>query len=78
MFRILSHLSEVLWAKGLSEVMNDSSLVGTFCRDDNNDGFSSSTALTTIIPILSQYCLKYCCSDNRNLLTVMKAGGLVP
>ena len=25
------------------------------------------TALTTILPILSQYCYKYCYSDNRNL-----------
>ena len=34
------------------------------------------TALTTILPILFQYCYKYCYSDNRNLWTVMKAGGL--
>ena len=34
------------------------------------------TALTTILPILFQYCYKYCYSDSRNLLTVMKAGGL--
>ena len=34
------------------------------------------TALTTILPILSQYCYKYCYSDNRNLWAVMKAGGL--
>jgi hypothetical protein len=25
------------------------------------------TALTTILPILSQYCYKYCYSDSRNL-----------
>ena len=25
------------------------------------------TALTTILPILFQYCYKYCNSDNRNL-----------
>jgi hypothetical protein len=34
------------------------------------------TALTTILPILFQYCYKYCYSDNRNLWAVMKAGGL--
>jgi hypothetical protein len=34
------------------------------------------TALTTILPILSQYCYKYCNSDSRNLWAVMKAGGL--
>ena len=31
------------------------------------------TALTTILPILFQYCY----SDSRNLSAVMKAGGLV-
>jgi hypothetical protein len=35
------------------------------------------TALTTILPILFQYCYKYCYSDSRNLWAVMKAGGLV-
>ena len=34
------------------------------------------TALTTILPILLQYCYKYCYSDSRNLRAVMKAGGL--
>jgi hypothetical protein len=34
------------------------------------------TALTTILPILFQYCYKYCYSDNRNLWVVMKADGL--
>jgi hypothetical protein len=34
------------------------------------------TALTTILPILFQYCDKYCYSDSRNLWAVMKAGGL--
>ena len=34
------------------------------------------TALTTILPILFQYCYKYCYSDSRNLRAVMKAGGL--
>ena len=43
-----------------------------------NDGFLYSTALTTSIPNLSQYCLKCCYSDNRDLLTVMEAGGLAP
>ena len=33
-------------------------------------------ALTTILPILFQYCDKYCYSDSRNLWAVMKAGGL--
>ena len=37
-------------------------------------GFGS--ALTTILPILFQYCYKYCYSDSRNLWAVMKAGGL--
>ena len=37
-----------------------------------------STASTTIIPNLSQHCYKCCYSDNRNLLTVMEAGGLAP
>ena len=32
------------------------------------------TALT-ILPILFQYCYKYCYSDSRNLWAVMKAGG---
>jgi hypothetical protein len=31
-------------------------------------------ALTTILPILFQYCYKYCYSDSRNLWAVMKAG----
>ena len=35
-----------------------------------------STALTTILPILLQYCYKYCYSDSRNLWAIMKAGGL--
>jgi hypothetical protein len=34
------------------------------------------TALTTILPILFQYCYKYWYSDSRNLWAVMKAGGL--
>jgi hypothetical protein len=34
------------------------------------------TALTTILPMLFQYCYKYCYSDSRNLWVVMKAGGL--
>ena len=34
------------------------------------------TALTTILPILFQYCYKYCYSDSRNLWAVIKAGGL--
>jgi hypothetical protein len=34
------------------------------------------TALTTILPILFQYCYKYCYSDSRNLWAVMKGGGL--
>jgi hypothetical protein len=33
------------------------------------------TALTTILPILFQYCYKYCYSDSQNLWAVMKAGG---
>jgi len=37
-----------------------------------------STALITVLPILFQYCYKYCYSDSRNLSTVMKAGGLAP
>jgi hypothetical protein len=37
-----------------------------------------STALTTILPILFQYCYKCCYSDSRNLWTIMKAGGLAP
>jgi hypothetical protein len=32
------------------------------------------TALTTILPILFQYCYKYCYSDSRNLWAVMKGG----
>jgi hypothetical protein len=34
------------------------------------------TALTTSLPILFQYCYKYCYSDSRNLSAVMKAGCL--
>jgi hypothetical protein len=34
------------------------------------------TALTTILPILFQYCYKYCYSDSQNLWALMKAGGL--
>ena len=34
------------------------------------------TALTTILPIMFQYCYTYCYSDSRNLWAVMKAGGL--
>jgi hypothetical protein len=34
------------------------------------------TTLTTILPILFQYCYKYCDRDNRNLWAVIKAGGL--
>jgi hypothetical protein len=34
------------------------------------------TALTTILPILFQYCYTNCYSDSRNLWAVMKAGGL--
>jgi hypothetical protein len=37
-----------------------------------------STALITILPIMFQYCYKCCYGDNRNLWTVMKAGGLAP
>ena len=29
--------------------------------------FTFGTALTTILPILFQYCYKYCYSDSRNL-----------
>ena len=35
------------------------------------------TALATILPILFQYCCKYCYSDSRNPWAVMKTGGLV-
>jgi hypothetical protein len=35
-----------------------------------------ATALTTILPILFQYCYKYYYSDSRNLWAVMKPGGL--
>jgi len=35
-------------------------------------------ALTTILPILFQYCYKCCYSDSQNLWTIMKAGGLAP
>jgi hypothetical protein len=34
------------------------------------------TALTTSLPILLQYCYKYCYIDSWNLWAVMKAGGL--
>jgi hypothetical protein len=34
------------------------------------------TALTTILPIMFQYCYQYYYSDNRNLWVVMKVGGL--
>ena len=34
------------------------------------------TALTTMLPILFQYCYKYCYSNSRNLWAVMEAGGL--
>jgi hypothetical protein len=34
------------------------------------------TALTTMLPILFQYCYTYCYSDSRNLWAIMKAGGL--
>jgi hypothetical protein len=34
------------------------------------------TALTTILPILFQYCCKYCYSDSRNLWAVMQAWDL--
>jgi hypothetical protein len=34
------------------------------------------TAVTTILPMLFQYCYKYCYSDSRNLWAVMKGGGL--
>jgi hypothetical protein len=34
------------------------------------------TALTTILPILFQYCYKYCYSDGQNLWAVMKMEGL--
>jgi hypothetical protein len=34
------------------------------------------TALTTSLPIVFQYCYKYCYSDSRNLWAVMKTGGL--
>ena len=34
------------------------------------------TALTTILPILFQYCCKYCYSNSLNLWVVMKAGSL--
>jgi hypothetical protein len=34
--------------------------------------------LTTILPILFQYCFQYCYSDSQNLWAVMKAGDLAP
>ena len=34
------------------------------------------TALTTVLPVLFQYCYTYCYSDSRNLWAVIKAGGL--
>ena len=33
-------------------------------------------ALTTVLPVLSKYCYKYCYSDSQKLWSVMKAGGL--
>jgi hypothetical protein len=32
--------------------------------------------LTTVLPVLFKYCCKYCYSDSRKLLAVMKGGGL--
>ena len=34
------------------------------------------TALTTILPILFQYCYKYGYSDSQNIWAVTKEGGL--
>ena len=32
--------------------------------------------LTAVLPVLFKYCCKYCYSDSRKLLAVMKGGGL--
>ena len=45
-------------------------------KDKPSSLFVAFTALTTVLPILFQYCYKYCYSDSRNLWAVMKAGGL--
>ena len=68
-FDVIQHL---IWNLIVQE---DDSLVKPFCRDDNKRW------------IFIKYCVDYyytyfvpkCCySDNRNLLTVMEAGGLAP
>ena len=44
--------------------------------DTINQSYVKTFLSITILPILFQYCYKYCYSDSRNLWVVMKAGGL--
>ena len=60
-----------------SNTSGDSGLLMEMVRDRCSTLLTEfGTALTTSLPILFQYCYKYCYCDSRNLWAVMKAGGL--
>jgi hypothetical protein len=68
-----------VWRKSVFDIYFRSDLV--LLMEMVNDRCSTlltefGTALTTILPILFQYCYKYCYSDSRNLWAVMKTRGL--
>jgi hypothetical protein len=72
-----------VWRKSVFDIYfrswntsGDSGLLMEMVHDRCSTFTEFGTALTTILPILFQYCYKYCYSDSRNHWAVMKAGGL--
>jgi hypothetical protein len=69
----INHLRDALY----DGVYRFSSELVTFgFKNDLWSSFNVKNILTTSLPILFQYCYKYCYSDSRNLWAAMKAGGL--
>jgi hypothetical protein len=71
------HIEKMHKDKAVNKKVKDIFLINVWRKSVFDIYFTEfGTALTTSLPILFQYCYKYCYSDSRNLWAVMKAGGL--
>jgi hypothetical protein len=71
------HIEKMHKDKAVNQKVKDIFLINVWRKSVFDIYFTEfGTALTTSLPILFQYCYKYCYSDSRNLWAVMKAGGL--
>ena len=69
--------SEKVWKSGSQQKCQRIFFINVWLKSVFDIYFPEfGTALTPILPIVFQYCYKYCYSDSRNLWAVMKAGGL--